>query len=436
MGVCLLGGTACEDFYNPNAPSELADSVLQLSASVPSVPADGFSVATVEAKITEKAAPERREITFITTLGTFAGGKEEGGRRITRKASAGGVASVDLVSATRSGTARIVAEGFGGIIAETDVEFVEINSGDLLRLTVTRDSLPADGFSRTRLVATVAPGVPAGQRAVTLRTTEGAFVGSPEAGRRSMVVEPDGNGRAWVELESARRVGVARVSAEIALEDFVSNRRAVVQEAVVYFTPVDPSTIVKVSTSRREVAADGASTVYVYADVAAQLPHDRRTVTFSTSRGTIAPTTVRADHTNRATAELISATMVGSARIVAEVDGVTASTEVVFERALPDWARIAMDVTRMSRRASARVAVKAMLRRGVGVPSMGTMVEYSATLNGAAVGFFSDVEPSNERGEARALFNIGSSGPTGLAVVRVAVPGTSVVASARLEIID
>ena len=126
--VCALMSMSCE-WYSPAAPTEIAEGVLTLSASAMEIPADGFSMVTLEAEITKDAAEERREVIFVTTRGTFVGSDESGGRRLSRKVTTTGVAGVDLVSSTRVGTARVTAEVFGGVVSELSIRFVAIDEG-------------------------------------------------------------------------------------------------------------------------------------------------------------------------------------------------------------------------------------------------------------------------------------------------------------------
>ena len=233
--VSALLCMSCE-WYNPAAPSEIAESVLTLSASAMEIPADGFSVVTLEAEITEEAAEERRDVTFVTTRGTFAGGDELGGRRLSRKVTTTGVAGVDLVSSTRVGTARVTAEVFGGVVSELSIRFVAIDEWAVLGWSASRTVLPADGVSRTTLTAIVDVRVPGSQRMVAVRATHGELVGGRrDEGGSTIVLAPNARGLARVELVSSRTVGTARVTAEITLRDAAGNERRVVRGMTICF---------------------------------------------------------------------------------------------------------------------------------------------------------------------------------------------------------
>jgi hypothetical protein len=80
--------------------------------------------------------------------------------------------------------------------------------------------------------------------------------------------------------------------------------------------------------------------------------------------------------------------------------------------------------------------ITAELFRNVGKPTENTIVTYSAvTAAGAAVGLFSDVQPTNIEGVSTATFSPGDSAPLGPVTIRVSAGG-SVVGTTVVELVQ
>src|SRR5689334_7594553 len=107
----LIGVAACNGFDQKRYLPTSADfqAALVLSADKTSIPADGFSTATITASITRDAAPSRRTIVFSTTNGTFAGSGEPETTKIEATVDSSGTASVQLRSSRTIESATVTA---------------------------------------------------------------------------------------------------------------------------------------------------------------------------------------------------------------------------------------------------------------------------------------------------------------------------------------
>src|SRR5262245_55420849 len=151
----------------PFVPVEL-DHLLTLESEAGAVPADGFSSTTLTATVKATGGDLRQDVTFGASRGAlvrFNDGPAEPTPVV--KADASGVARILLRSDTTVGTARVTATIPGGFQRSLLVQFVAVNPDDIIMLRADSSSAPADGATRTRLVATVSPGLTASKRQVT-----------------------------------------------------------------------------------------------------------------------------------------------------------------------------------------------------------------------------------------------------------------------------
>ena len=311
--------------------------------------------------------------------------------------------------------------------------------GDVLSLTVSPRSLPADGFTSAQVVAEIDPRTNERFRDIAFSTTLGSFPAGTSTGARTIVASADASGRAVVVLRSAAQAGTATVTAEIRDGDKVKASQSV----EVPFEGVAASTVVTIDVSAASAPADGASITNVVARVASALPSEQRTVSFTTTAGTLgggSSTTaqVRAGSDDLATVGLTSPRTTGLATVTASVNDLTARRTVEFTTALPD------DVTLVvsgSFRLPASFATKAVLRaqllRDIGTVSKGTEVAFTATndSSGNTFGYWSGETRSDASGLVNAEFTPGTTTERGEATLRVSVPGTGVYATVRVEVV-
>jgi len=289
-------------------------------------------------------------------------------------------------------------------------------------VSVSRSSLPADGFSTSLITVTLKKLGTVQQRAVKFETSAGALVAPGQASLRAVTITADGAGRAVVELQSDRTVGTARV--RVTAFD-------VGYDFTVTFTSADPSEIISVSVDPSSVPADGATPVVISARIASSIPALRRSVTFRTTLGQILPTTiVEADGSNLARVNLVSATT-GVARITATVDGVSADTTAQFTTAWPDRVIVAPDAVQL--KSGGSTTIRVTLLRTTGAVSPRLEVAYSAAATGgAALGSFSRVTLA-DNGLSTAMFNVDTTTYVGPVTITVSVGG--VTGTARVDII-
>lgn len=236
--------------------------------------------------------------------------------------------------------------------------------------------VPADGFSRLRLVARVSSDTALGRRAVLFSTTGGRLAGGTPEGD-AVRVEPDGGGRAVVDLVSASDAGTAVVTARLAEEPGIAASLAV------EFTPADPASILRFVVAPASAPADGATVTALTVELSPQLPSEARQVVFRTTAGGFAPgggseTTVLADAGSRATTDLVSAATVGPARVQATAAGVTREVVVEMVPALPETVDLTASPPSLTAGVDAVVELTATLRRTVGRVGAGTEVVFSA----------------------------------------------------------
>src|SRR6185503_18428716 len=229
------------------------------------------------------------------------------------------------------------------------------------------------------------------------------------------------DGLAVVRLQSARAVGIARITAT-ALN--------VSRTVDVAFTAVSVSDIITLAASETSLPSDGRSSARITATVAAGLPVARRTVTFRMT-GTggqflpegAATVTRDADSSGQARVVLQADSKTGFARVVAEVDKTT-SNDVTIQLvpALPDRVVLRSDAVRLS--SGNETQITAELRRNIGTVTEGTVVTFTATTNtGASIGAFRNVRTSNAQGDVTATFSLGTTTYLGPVTITASVAG-------------
>jgi hypothetical protein len=414
--VCAVAAfsTACHD---PDAytlgPTQL-DQAVRVTVSATAVQADGISRATITVQLDPATDADKRSVTLTTTAGTLiAGGRE--GAIVAIQADTMGQAVAELRSSTTPGTARVDVT-VASITRSQTVEFTAVTPSDLFDVTVARPSIPADGFSTSRITVTLKRlGTPQ-QHTVRIEASAGTLVASGVNPARQLAVTADATGVALVDLQSEKSLVTARV--RIAALDAV-------RDVEVVFTQVNPADIITLAGPRSIVPADGVTSASVTAKVASGLPAGRRSVTFRTSLGGFSPdrtgeVTAEADGSDRASADLASLAA-GVAHVTATVDGSTAEAYVEFTEALPD--RIILSLGSNTLRSGGSMTITATLLRSVGTVSPRLPVEFSAkTAQGAAIGAFTGSIVA-ENGVASASFNLGTTTYAGAVVLRASVKG-------------
>jgi hypothetical protein len=417
--LALAAMTAChkpEDYLL--GPSQV-DQVLNVTVSAATISADGISRVTITAQLDPRTDADKRDVTFTTTAGTLiAGGRE--GLTISVPADSSGKAVAELRSATTPATAHIEVAA-GSIRRASSVAFLVLARDEVFDVSVSRSTIPADGFSRAVITARLDRPGAVQQRTFTFETSAGLLITSGQSSARALTVTADNAGEAQVELQSEKTIGTAQVRV---------TTQGMTHEIAIQFAPVDPAQIITVTTERSSAPADGVTSMVISAVVAPGLPGQRRTVTFSTTLGQLIPATVEADGSNVARTSLISA-VVGTARITATVDGTTAETTARFNPALPDRVHLSVDAAELSSGESTNLKVTLIRTNGTVSPHLS--VTYSArTSTNATIGSFSAVTLA-ENEIATATFNLGTTSYLGpLTIKATAEGGESTTATLRV----
>lgn len=218
VSVALAGACGYDKSdYSPTAPN-LTDVLSIAAVGASTLPADGFSRLRIEARFGGAPALDRRGVIFSTSNGTLDGGEAVANCAACRKVVADetGVATIDLVSSQRVGSAQVSAasEHSPGIVANLIVAFVAASPDDTIRFVTAPTRAPADGATLSSFVAEVSPSVPAAQRMVTFATTSASGF-APTGNTMLPNVPVDGGNRAAADLKSASTIGPVRVSATV-----------------------------------------------------------------------------------------------------------------------------------------------------------------------------------------------------------------------------
>jgi hypothetical protein len=127
------------------------------------------------------------------------------GRTVTVNADATGRAVVDLQSDKTVGPARVRVTALD-LPFEFTINFTGANPADVVTVSASPSSAPADGIATITVTARVAATLPAGRRTVAFRTTLGTI--APAA------IEADGSNVARATVSSAV-IGTARITATV-----------------------------------------------------------------------------------------------------------------------------------------------------------------------------------------------------------------------------
>jgi hypothetical protein len=253
------------------------DSAFSLIATPTSIAADGFSRAVIRAELRPVPGSTQRSVVFkaFSTGLLFAATESAGSLEKTVSANSDGVAITELQSSRNLETARVQATALG-VTREVQVTFTAANPGDIIRLSASAPSVPADGASIVRIIATVAAGLPQSRRTVQFTTSFGFFA----SGTKTIEATADGANRAIVDLRTEQTTGIANVRGTLA-QDGVSDA------VTVTFTPALPDRIfVRADSGRISATGSTVVTAQLLRDVGK--PSDRTIVTYSavTAAGT------------------------------------------------------------------------------------------------------------------------------------------------------
>jgi hypothetical protein len=250
-----LGLAACANLDTVIAP----DTVLTLTATPQSLPANGFATATIVAEIDPRSDERFRDIGFFTTQGSFPAGTSSRATSIVATANSEGRAIVTLQAAAQVGVATVTAEIRDGdavkVSRTLDIPFETVPPSDVIVLNVGSAEAPADGASVTDVVARIASNVPNAQRLITFATSLGTFGGGNASSLQALA---DSSNEARVGLVSPREPGTAIVTATL---------NGLTARGSVLFTPALPHSMSLSIQGNFKISASFSSKVALSADL-------------------------------------------------------------------------------------------------------------------------------------------------------------------------
>lgn len=297
-------------------------------------------------------------------------------------------------------------------------------------------TLPADGISRLRIIAQITPEADLDKRTIVFTTSAGALVGGADGGGGAREVEAGADGQATIELQSSQQVEEAVVKAS------VKEVAGLTRQILIAFVAADPDEVIRFTVQPATAPADGMTLSAFTVALSPSLPLGTE-VSFQTTLGSFAPegaTTVTrpADASFTATADLMSPSTLGTARIRATAHQVTREATLGFVRALPDRITVTTGGTvEVPASATGAVTVTATFLREVGDVTAGTVATFSATGDGGApVGSFRGVEVVGTNGQAAADFMPGETEYRGPVTLTVGAEGSTVTGTAQVQVVD
>lgn len=290
---------------------------------------------------------------------------------------------------------------------------------DILLLTASPESIPANGFSTSRITARIST---SSDRTITITfTNSGGQLSSTAA------LAADGNGEASVFLQSETTPKTVTVTAEAKNGGTVLASRSL----TVRFDAASPDSLIRLSTSAAQVEADGLSSVVIRAEANPAITS--RKVSFKTTDGSFARegTSAVKELNDIATGadgvaqvQLFAPRTLGTALVTATSGGFSASQTVPFVAALPDFVSLSASMLSVSNDSEMNsITLTTKLSRSRGLVTKNTLVEFLAVndATGETVGRFENVTRSDDSETAKADFHPGTTALTGTATITARV---------------
>lgn len=178
----------------------------------------------------------------------------------------------------------------------------------------------------------------------------------------------------------------------------------------------DPSEFLTLSVAASSLPADGVAHTTVTAWLSPAAGNDRE-VTFRTSKGglleqddTVTESVVLADIDGHAVVELVAPVEIGETIVEASNGTIARTVRVEFVRAYPDTIAFELDTPILGPSAGFTTGIIAILARGLGAVTPGLVPEFRAIdSRGNAIGSIDGQRPSDDLGEASAIFTVDPS---------------------------
>ena len=146
----------------------------------------------------------------------------------------------------------------------------------VLTVTLSATSIPADGISRTTITAQIDPSTDYDKRSITFATTAGTLIADGKQGT-SITFTADTTGKATAELRSSTTSATANIDVSVA---------SIVRTASVQFAQLSREQVFDLSVSSSSVPADGFSSSVITVTLKRLGAIDQRAIKFETSSGT------------------------------------------------------------------------------------------------------------------------------------------------------
>lgn len=309
---------------------------------------------------------------------------------------------------------------------------------DALRVSLSTSSIPADGTSTLVVTAEIDPRAEGDNRLLEFKTSGGRFMEATADPFRTVERGVDAAGRASATLRSSRTVGTVELTVT------VKGAPAVFVRTSVEFVRAEASETIAFVDLPANAPADDTTLTPITVRIDEGITSDRRTVTFTTSRGTFADSssgnaTAPAGADHRARVDLESPLEPGMARLTAAVDGVVVDAGLLFVAALPETILVSPTnvVLEATNDAEGTTPVRVQLLRETGKVSPTTVRARLVTdpAGDELPALIRDLVPSDADGKLTFTLTVGSVTYLGPAVVEVRVDGSPTVGRARVEII-
>jgi len=147
---------------------------------------------------------------------------------------------------------------------------------EVLSVTLSATSIPADGISRMTVTAQIDPRTDFDKRTVVFTTTAGTLIAAGQQGT-TISITADTTGKAVAELRSSTTATTARIDVSVA---------TIARSATAQFVQLTREQVYDLSVSSYSVPADGFSTSLITVTLKRLGTVDQRAVKFETSAGT------------------------------------------------------------------------------------------------------------------------------------------------------
>jgi hypothetical protein len=261
----------------------------------------------VTATLKRSGTPLQRMVKFETSAGMLIAPGLVAARSVTIAADATGRAVAELQSDKSVGSARVRVTAFD-LPYELTISFTAVDPANIITLSASSSSAPADGVTAVAVSANIAASVPAGRRTVAFRTTLGLIT--------PIAIEADGSNVARATVTSTV-AGTARITATV---------DGSTAETTVQFTSALPDRVF-VAPDVSELKSAGSTNVRVTLARATGSVSPRLEVTYSARTntgaaiGSFSRITPAESSVSTATFNVGTTTYVGPVTITATVEG-------------------------------------------------------------------------------------------------------------------